>query len=392
MGFWKKLFSRKPKKVEPTADSDWEHVVFSRGNVDFLDDEQRRNYVSDCLEQMEVASADMEEVSGEYSLVTSYLTDIEEVEGLPEEEKEALLLSAQKIKGFEHERVQFREKKNRMSDQVFQRISGQEEEMEEGIRKMKEAEKYRNLVRQDLQRLDAERHAYEYRGQELETMMINYRGMSFVVLTALGLCILLFMILQFVFHMDTFLGYVIGTVAAAGAVVVMAVKYKDAQRESVRVAKTANKLILLQNKVKIRYVNNVNLLEYLYVKYHTESAGKLEKLWKYYLDEKEERRQYAEAESKIAFYQKELVKQLRRYRVKTPERWIHQVDAILDKREMVELRHELILRRQALRKQMDDTTAIAKKIRDEILDLASTFPRFAPEIMKMVEDHETNAK
>jgi hypothetical protein len=388
MRFWRKLFRRKNKQTENEPQQDWEHVIFTRGNVNFLDEEQRRRYVEGCLEQMETASADMDDVSGEYSLVTSYLTDIEEVEALPEGEKEGLLLIAQKMLGFEHERVQFREKKNRMADQEFQRIAGQEEEMEDGIRKMKEAEDYRLLVRQDLKRLDEERHAYEYRRQELENMMTNYRGMSVVILTALVLCILLFLIMQLVFQMNTFLGYTVGTVSAALAIMVLVFKYKEARSEIGRVESTISKLILLQNKVKIRYVNNVNLLEYLYVKYHTESVKKLEKLWKYYLEEKEERRQFAEAESKITFYQKELVNLLSRYRIKTPERWIHQVGAILDKREMVELRHELIIRRQTLRKQMDDNTMLAKRIRDEIMDVANSFPQFAPEIVEMVEAHE----
>jgi uncharacterized integral membrane protein len=385
MGFWSKLFGRKRKKTQTEPPQDWEHVIFTRDKVNFLDEEQRRRYVEGCLEQMETASADMEEVSAEYSLVTSYLTDMEEVEALPSGEKEGLLLIAQKIQGFEYERVKFREKKNRMPDQEFQRIGSQEEEMEEGIRKMKEAEDYRQLVRQDLKRLDEERHAYEFRRQELDNLMTNYRGMSFVVLIALVLCILLFMILQFVFQMDAFLGYVGGTIAAALVIVILVFKYKEAQTESARVDKAVSKLILLQNKVKIRYVNNANLLEYLYVKYHTDSVKKLEKLWKYYLEEKEERRQFAEAESRVSFYQKELVSLLRRYRIKTPERWIHQVSAILDGREMVELRHELIIRRQTLRKQMDENTMLAKQIRNEIMDVAASFPKFAPEILEMVE-------
>ena len=73
----------------------------------------------------------------------------------------------------------------------------------------------------------------------------------------------------------------------------------DAGRELQRVEKTINKIIQLQNKVKIRYVNNCQLMEYLYLKYNTDSAAKLEKQWKMYQDEKEERKQFAEAEAKI---------------------------------------------------------------------------------------------
>ena len=152
--------------------------------------------------------------------------------------------------------------------------------------------------------------------------------------------------------------------------------------------KTINKLIQLQNKVKIRYVNNCQLMEYLYLKYNTDSAARLEKLWKMYQDEKEERKQFAEAEAKIEYYQKQLVEQLSNYRVQMPERWIGQTAALLDKREMVEIRHELIQRRQALRKQMDYNQEVAETARNEVKDIAAAYPRYAKEILSMVERYD----
>ena len=91
------------------------------------------------------------------------------------------------------------------------------------------------------------------------------------------------------------------------AVTVTWVKYTDDDRELHQVEIAVNKLILLQNKVKIRYVNNRNLMDYLYIKYNTNSAASLEKQWQEYLQEKEERKEYAEAEARIGYYQKLLL-------------------------------------------------------------------------------------
>jgi phosphoserine phosphatase len=41
---------------------------------------------------------------------------------------------------------------------------------------------------------------------------------------------------------------------------------------------------------------------------------------------------------------------------------------------------------------MDDNTMLAKRIRDEIMDVANSFPQFAPEIVEMVEAHERRGK
>ena len=144
--------------------------------------------------------------------------------------------------------------------------------------------------------------------------------------------------------------------------------------------------------VKIRYVNNCQLMEYLYLKYNTDSAAKLEKRWKLYQDEKEERKQFAEAEAKMEYYQKQLVEQLSNYRVQMPERWISQTAALLDKREMVEIRHELIQRRQALRKQMDYNQEVAESARNEVKEVAALYPKYAQEILSMVERYRSEER
>ena len=64
-----------------------------------------------------------------------------------------------------------------------------------------------------------------------------------------------------------------------------------------------------------------------------------------------------------------------------------QAAALLDKREMVEMRHDLILRRQTLRKQMDYNNNIAETAMQEILDIANQYPAYASEIMETVQQY-----
>ena len=240
-------------------------------------------------------------------------------------------------------------------------------------------------MKQDMQRLDRERHAYDFRRMELETMMNNLRGMALIFLTALGVCVAMLMVLQFGFEMNTQIGYILSAAAAAVAITVMWVRYTDSEKEKHKVDAAVNKLIQLQNKVKIRYVNNRNLMDYLYIKYNTNSAASLEKQWQEYLQEKEERKEYAEAEARIGYYQKLLLGRMANYRIAAPDRWTRQAGALLDKREMVEMRHELILRRQALRKQMDYNNEVAEAARREIRDITQKYPAYAGEISYMVD-------
>lgn len=389
MGFLSIIF-RKKRQRKNGAD-DWENVVYDRDEVDFGEREQRVNYITSCLEQIGEATREMNLLSGEYSLVTSYLMDVEEIDALPEEERDGLNGIAGKLVVLEQERQRYRGKKNRMSDTDYYRLRKHEDDLAEGIDKLKECEEHGAKIKQDLQRLDRERHAYEYRRQELDMLMNNMRGMTVIFLTAFILCVAMLLILQFAFEMNTKAGYLLAAAAVAVAVTVVWVKYTDGDNELRRVERAINKLIFLQNKVKIRYVNNRNLTDYLYIKYGTDSAVSLENLWRQYQQEKEERREYAEVESKREQYQKQLLSRMTNYRITSPERWVNQPGALLDRREMVEMRHDLILRRQALRKQMDYNTGVAETARKEIMDIADKYPAYAVEIQEMVDRFGANS-
>ena len=388
MGFFGFIFKKLKSEEDETTEQDWGGLSYNRNAVNFSDSEERAAYVSGCLEQAAEASRELKHLNFEYGRVNSYLKDIEEIEALPEEERNVLNGMVRRMQALSQEREQYHGKKNRMKDADYHRLLQQESEVQEGIKKLKECENYGNLVKQDLQRLDRERNAYTYRKAELENMMNNFRGMAVIFLTALIACVVMLMVLQYAFSMNTLVGYVISTAAAAVAITVLWVKYTDAGQEKRRVERANNKLIQLQNKVKLRYVNNSNLQEYLCIKYSTDSAASLEKQWKRYCQEKEERKQYAEAEAKLDYYRKQLMNRLSNYQINAPGRWVDQSQALLDKREMVEIRHELILQRQALRKQIEYNTGVTENARREIMDLVQFYPAYSSEILAMVDQYE----
>ncbi|MBQ8822753.1 MAG: hypothetical protein IJZ82_08935 [Lachnospiraceae bacterium] len=385
MGFLQWLFKKGRNTQED--DSQWAELEYSREGVNFHSEEDRSRYVTDLMEQIGEANKELSLLEGEYSQVTAYLTDMEEVEALPDNERDELKIAARKMINIDKEKQGYLEKKNRMSDKLFYQLKEKEDELEEGIHKIREAEKYGALVKQDLHRLDGERHAYAYRKSELHNMLANYKGMAVIFLTALVVCVLLLMVLQFGLKMDTRVGYFVAVVSAAIAITVLCVKYMDGEKELLRVERTINRLVQLQNKVKIRYINNTNLLDYLYVKFNVDSGKKLAAQYKQYQQEKEERKQFQELEAKRDYYLEKLQVLLKRYRVRYPDRLTSRPIVFVEKGEMVEMRHELIIRRQALRKQMDYNTQVVEKAKDEIMDIAHSFPQYAEEIAGMVDKY-----
>ena len=386
MSFWQKLFKRKKKKTEQP--DNWEQVVYLRDDVNLRAPQQRSSYVTECLEQRADASREIRLLTEAYNRITASLMDLDEVDAIPEEEREELNLKAQKLVTLEQERLSYQNKKNRMSDGEYQAIKDREEEITEGIGKIRECEKYAVLVKQDLQRLTGERHAYAYRREELYGILANLKNIAVIFVAALVLCMVMLLILQFGFEMDTYLGYFLTVAVAAISLTVLCVKYLDADQERKRVEISINKLIQLQNKVKIRYVNNTNLLEFLCVKYHTTGANELEKQWKRYQQEKEDRKQFAEAEAKIEYYRKQLMSQLSNYHISDAYRFVSRPESLLDPKEMVENRHDLIQTRQQLRKQLEYNQEVADTARKEVLVVVDTYPEYRQEIMDLVDIYD----
>lgn len=390
MGLLKKLFNWKKKTEDPVFEiEDWNEVVYDRSELKINDTQQRKEYVKGCLEQIAEASKELEALQFEYNMVTSYLKDMEEIEALPEEEKEGLMVYARKIEELEERQSGYKTRANRMSDVKYHQIERMEEEVQEGYEKLAETEEYQELIKRDLKKLDGEKHAYLFRRNELHKLIEDTRSMTIVCTVAVIVCILLLMALQFGLRMNTRLGYL--AVAAVGAIAITAifVKYNDSVRELARVENGIGQIIRLQNTVKIRYVNNTHLLDYLYLKYNVSSAGELGKSWQQYQEEKAERHNYQMAERELDQCQKDLLHVLRRYQVKDPMIWLHQTAALLDKKEMVEIRHNLIIRRQSLRKRMDyNKEVIAGKAQAEIKDLVETYPKYAKEILTIVDEYE----
>jgi hypothetical protein len=365
-----------------------EEKTIRRDDVDITDDTQRETYISACLEQMAEASRELDTLSGEYNLVTTYLTDMEVIEGQPEDMQAKLRLYAQKITEIETDKEKFEKKRKIMTDADYAKMERLEQYMPDGYSRLKEAEDYQIMVKKDLGRLDGERHAYYYRKNELINSQRNMKVITAICVASMLLLIILLTIMSAVWNLEVVIGYAIAIVIAASSLAIVYVKFHESQRELVRVEKAINKLVLLQNTVKIKYVNNTNLLEYLYVKYDVESSNELKRLWDKYIEENNQREKEKQIQLDMDFNQASLVKLLRSLKVSEPNIWVHQAYAIMDSKEMVEIRHNLILRRQKLRKQMEYNAKMAQQAQDEVKDIVNNYPQYAQNILNLVSDYE----
>lgn len=391
MGLWNNLFgSKRDEEWETQAElENWNDIVYTRKEVDMDDPVQRREYIGSCLQQMEEASRELDALEFEYNDVTSHLRDIEEIDALPPEQRAEINDCAQKIMDSLKQQDKFDRRKNRMTDDEFEHMEMLKEQAKEGAEKLLEAESFQKKIRNDLKRLDSEHEAYLYREEEIENTIENSKKLISVIAVCLVAIIIFLMILQFAFKLNVVYGYMIAILLSAVSVTSLYMKSTGALVEQKSVRKSISRLIMLQNQVKIRYVNNTNLIDYLCLKYRVMNSGELSDIYNRYLKERKEREKIEDARRNLDSNQKDLVYMLRHYRVRDPEIWIHQPQALLDHNEEVEIRHSLNVQRQSLRKRMEyNRDIVAGNAKSEIEEMARQYPEYAQEILDMVSRYE----
>ena len=183
--------------LEEEFEWDWDHIVEERHLFKMSDEVQRDKYIRSLVEQIKDASVELEKLSAEYNLVTAMLKDMDEIDSLPVSEKLSLQDAARNILYYEDEARDYEAKRSAMTEAQFRSMERFEDSMPKAYEDMEEAERYKGLIKDDLRKLEGEKHAYLYRQDELKTEIGNLRGMTIICVFAAVLCVIMLLVLQF---------------------------------------------------------------------------------------------------------------------------------------------------------------------------------------------------
>ncbi|MBO4374073.1 MAG: hypothetical protein J5829_03105 [Lachnospiraceae bacterium] len=362
--------------------------VPDRNEIDISNPLMRERYVRNCCDQMLESTREIDAATREYRLVTDYLNDMEIIDKLPREKYGPLKHAAEEVMRLEKVNETHSEKIGRISNDRFEDMEAIAPDMPKALEEMKKNEDYKFLVRGDLQKLEGEKGAYAFQKKEMAVKQISCRNFVMITICSLSFIILMLLVLRYMYQMDVVLGCVIASFAAAVAMTLIFVEYIGARTEMRKASNFLNQIIAKQNTVKIRYVNVENLLQYQYRKYHVNSADELEYFWELYQEERDERRMLDEAGGDLRDAMDNFMNALKSIKLKYPTIWSHQAYAIVDRREMVELRHDLVARRGSLRKRIEYNDGNRNMAKDEVNELVKKYPNYASEIIGIVSGYE----
>lgn len=162
-------------------------------------------------------------------------------------------------------------------------------------------------------------------------------------------------------------------------------KMMNDRTESRRAKANADKAITLLNKVKIKYVNMTNAVDYACEKYHVRNGKELEYIWECYMDAVKQKEKFEQNSDDIDYFNNRMIRELSAYRLYDSRVWIPQAAALIDHKEMVEITHNLVMRRQKLRSRMEYNAGILKEQRTEVAKFMEEMPEMRPQIQDILD-------
>jgi hypothetical protein len=151
------------------------------------------------LTQIVDSTYEMEDLKREYELVTSYFSDIQKIEQMPENQRYVLEDDARKILMLEEQRATLQKSPKRIPQDCYKLLLRLEAEVPDAIERLTELENMRGKIKRDLEYLEGEKGALQYEEEELQQKQDMIRKIAVIlgILAAISLIAFLMINLQF---------------------------------------------------------------------------------------------------------------------------------------------------------------------------------------------------
>ena len=354
-------------------------LKIEKEKVDLKNDSARIAYLQRLYEAIQEAKNQCGDIKYEYAQVTSYLRDIQLIDQAPPEEKTELY-AARRIVELMAERQRLQRQKYKMTDAQKRMMENNEASVPEDCSKLKGYEDYQIKIKNDLRQLGSEKNLLLADKRDIirrQRALKTIGKVLSLILVAVGTMMLA---LLYLFQIDIAVPFV---ATAAFAFVIAAIILNEARKNRIDMViteKKCNRAVFLSNRVKIKYVNNVRTLDYMYHKYQVRNATELEFVYGQYRKAKKEWAKQRESTVLLNESNQVLLRELQRLGLKDRDIWFAQAKALVDPKEMVEVRHELNVRRQ----QLDYNTGVMEDCLEEMEAIRDKKPEYAEEVERIL--------
>ena len=385
MGFFSSRQKRREKRAARIDDA-FNRVYTQIEGIDNWDDPKKlERYILDSCEQIIASTKAMERQKMEYRLVTRYLNDIKTIENLPREKAKDLRTTAARICELEQNLINARAIQRNISDEQFEVISDDERDMPEIINRFSADEIYQAKLKRNLAYLEGEKSRWEIEREDLQAQVKLFKNMAIAIMTAFMTFLILLFTLYNASNMDISIWVIIVLFICAVSGFFVFIRQNAIARDNKVAIVHLNQAISMLNVERMKYVNVTNSVEYSKDRYSVNNAAELQYVWEQYQDKVRDQRRYIENNEDLEFYSNKLERLLSNMGLADDKIWLTQVNALIDRQEMADCRHRLVVRRKKIRDRLDDHRRIVQEERDEIDRLMTNHEHYLPEIQEIIK-------
>lgn len=349
---------------------------------------QTKTYVVDLCEQMINTSRDLSDAKEEYELVTNYLKDVQVIEDLEDEIREPLAERAKCVAKLEKQRTDFLKTERRISDTQFEQMQEEEEHLPGIIKRFKSNESYLDAIKKDMAYLEGKKLEWTMARNEAVKVQKSMGKAAIYLFVLFATVMALLGILSWYLKTDLRLFMTVAAIIAVSYGGYVLIRFQNAGRNIRRADVNRNHAVTLENHVKIKYVNIKNAVDFTSEKFHVRNAYELQYLYEQYLEEAREKEQFRKTSDELNYYSKSLIDFLHRLRLYDSRVWINHANAIVDSRELVELKHNLLARRQKIRGRIEYSIRSIEDMKKEVIRNMDQMGNQAPQILDILRKVE----
>ena len=330
------------------------------------------------------------EAKKEYEKVTSYLTDIQRIDMASDAERKEIDDVCKSILTLTSERNKYKNRNLTISDAQMRKFEPFEDELVDEIKKMYNAEFYQTAIESDISNLKKEKENLYSQKKEVVNKQNAIKGMTKILALLIISLIVLLIVIFYALKADMTLPYlgVVFLVAVSAAALIF--ESQKNRRDVILIEKKINRAVTLLNKVKIKYINNINVLDYNCNKFGVKNAKDFEQKWNEYCKMREYEKKFRENTEMLNANNENLVIMLKDVGVVDTDIWLSRCVAIVDPKEMVEIRHELNQRRQMLRERIENNEQLKENIIKQLDYVINESPQIRDELIQIVKDFSNN--
>lgn len=379
------LFFGKKRKKEQEIDEAFAKVYQEIETIDNWNDPKKlEHYILDSCEQIIALTKEIEGEKTEYRIVTSYLTDIQTIEGLPEEMRQSIREAATNIEQLNAARQAYEKATYQISEEQFMLMEQEEDDIPQTIHRLLDNERYQDKVRRDKNILEAQKNQWEIEREAITGERKILKRASVLLFLLYATLLILLFVLQFMAKMDLTVAFLVLFFVGAlgGAMIYFRSLYL--QKQMRQATRNENQAISLLNVVCMKYVNVTKAVEYTKDKFGIHNSTELNYVWEQYTSAVREKEKFLRNNDDLEYFNGRLIRLLQRIDLYDRKIWLTQTKALIDDQEMVEIKHNLVKRRQKIRAHMEENRKIVQSERNEIDRLMAEHEHYVPEIIEII--------